>query len=310
MHDYTEWLWPERERLCWLVSLSVSSVCPSGPLLLLLHNVFNMQEHSVCVNWWSWLHIRITGEPAHHSLSLSFSPCKHTHRLSNHVKICRHTKTHTHTLALAIELCVISSENRPECVCAVISIWLVQNREDNGEGVQSQPITGWRVCVCVKTVDGVVSGNQSLDIPDPFQFSPSFGTSSYPQRSVHGQFQRRAISCCYTPNATTNTTAEKMIEDINISTTWTFSPGSGEFGGHVAGKTPLFETTLNNKPSHFIDWWHNKKTEILNRTSEEFPSMFVATKADILNRTMGEIQAVFAATKPGTCISRQNLILS
>lgn len=117
------------------------------------------------------------------------------------------------------------------------------------------------MCVWEK-VDGVVSGNQSWDIPDPFQFSPSFGTSSYPQHLVHGQFQRRrAISCCYTRNATTNTTAEKMIhmDHIDISTTWTFSLGSGEFGGHVTGKTPLFETTLNNKPSHFSDWWHKKR---------------------------------------------------
>lgn len=96
MHDYTEWLWPERERLCWLVSLSVSSVCPSGPLLLLLHNVFNMQEHSVCVNWWSWLHIRITGEPAHHALSLSARANTHTDcpTMLKYADTQKHTLTH------------------------------------------------------------------------------------------------------------------------------------------------------------------------------------------------------------------------
>lgn len=109
---HIQWVWSQWEWYSWLVSLSVSvsSVGPTGPLLLLLHHVFNMQEqrgeHSVCVNWWSWLHIRMMGSASPPqrsllttlSLSLSlFHPLYLvlTYRLSFHVEICKHTDTHS-----------------------------------------------------------------------------------------------------------------------------------------------------------------------------------------------------------------------
>lgn len=89
---------------------------------------------------------------------------------------------------------------------------------------------------------------------------------------------------------------------------WYWYCSSSGGGGVVPGETsglPTRETSAprplqtTNKPVRWSErccWFMAPKTDIWNKTSGEFPALFVETKVDILIDTLGELPVAFLVT--------------